>query len=61
MRVQFLQRWRGFRPDQITDFPDGAANVLIRRGIAKQKRKRGRPPKRSKPFIEDVPAGVETP
>ncbi len=59
MELQFQKRWRSFRPDDITDFPDGAANVLIRRGIAierlKPKKKR-----RNKPFIDDIPESIET-
>ena len=58
MEIVFLKRWRGFRPEQITDFPDGAANLLIRRGFALEKPKP--PRRRRKPMIDDVPKGVET-
>ncbi len=36
MRIQFLRRYRAFKPERIAVIPDGAANVLIRRGIAKE-------------------------
>ncbi len=36
MRIQFLRRWRNFKPERIAVIPDGAANVLIRRHIAKE-------------------------
>lgn len=43
MTIQFNQRWRGKRDGDVCEMADGAANVLIRRGIAslhKPKRKR---------------------
>lgn len=33
MKVKFLREWRGNRRDTIRDWPDGAANLLISRGI----------------------------
>jgi hypothetical protein len=39
--------------------PDGAANVLIRRGFAVEKPKPRR--RRKKPFIDEVPESIETP
>lgn len=36
MRIMFLRRWRAFKPERIAIIPDGAANVLIRRRIAKE-------------------------
>ena len=46
MRLEFTRRWRSYRPNDIGDMPDGAANVLIRRGIAVYKPK---PRQRRKP------------
>lgn len=45
MKVRFLREWRGIRRDTVRDWPDGAANLLISRGICaevkpKQTRKR---------------------
>lgn len=54
MQVQFAKRWKGLRPGMIREIPDGAANLLIRRGIA-EALKKGRRPRRSKPFIDDAP------
>lgn len=34
MVIRFLQRWRQQKPGTVTEWPDGAANVLIKRGIA---------------------------
>lgn len=33
MRVKFLRDWKMKRAGLVTDWPDGAANLLIRRGI----------------------------
>ena len=69
MELEFQRHWRGFLPGGIGDIPDGAANVLIRRGVAverpKPKRRRRKPllddvTRRRKPLIDDVPEGVET-
>jgi hypothetical protein len=38
----------------IREIPDGSAELLIRRGIAEAVKK-GRRPRRSKPFIHDAP------
>jgi hypothetical protein len=35
MRVELLTTWKGFRAGRVIDPPDGVANLLIRRKIAK--------------------------
>lgn len=36
MRLEFLRDWPPYRPGQVADYPhDGAADVLIRRGLAR--------------------------
>jgi len=34
MRIKFIKRWRSFKADRLADIADGAANILISRGIA---------------------------
>ena len=34
MLIRFLKRWRTQKPGVIVEWPDGAANTLIKRGIA---------------------------
>jgi len=34
MMIRFLQRWRRQRAGTVAEWPDGAANVLIKRGVA---------------------------
>lgn len=36
MKIRFLIPFRRWRPDEETDWADGAANVLIARGIARE-------------------------
>lgn len=36
MRVKLVKRWNGFRSGLVKDIPDGAANLLIKRGIAER-------------------------
>jgi hypothetical protein len=35
MRVELLQRWQGYRSGLVINPPDGVANTLIRRQIAR--------------------------
>jgi hypothetical protein len=35
MKVELLTTWKGFRAGRVIDPPDGVANLLIRRRIAK--------------------------
>jgi hypothetical protein len=44
MKIRFLRRWRGCRINDVYEWSDGAARILIERGIAREV-KRGRPPK----------------
>ncbi len=54
MLLKFKQRWKGLRPGVTSEIPDGVANLLVRRQIA-EPAKKGRRPRRSKPFIDDTP------
>jgi len=45
VKIEILKQFRRLKPGTVTDaVPDGVANVLIRRGMAREVR-RGRPPK----------------
>lgn len=47
MRIEFVRDYPPYRPGQVTDYPHGgAADVLIRRGIARL------------PVVAGVPAAV---
>ncbi len=35
MLIEFVRAWRRAVPEKVVEFHEGAANVLIRRGIAK--------------------------
>jgi hypothetical protein len=34
MLIKFLRRWRNKKPGTVAEWPDGAANALLKRGIA---------------------------
>ncbi|MFZ5829132.1 MAG: hypothetical protein ACOY3P_03555 [Planctomycetota bacterium] len=34
MQIRFVRQWRGARPGDLRDVPDGAARVLLKRGFA---------------------------
>lgn len=36
MRIRFIRPWYGYKPGAEHDFPDGQANLMIRRGIIEQ-------------------------
>ncbi len=36
MRIRLKTRWNGFKSGVLKDMPDGAANLLIKRGIAER-------------------------
>lgn len=55
MRVKLNRRWRAFHAGDSAELPDGVANVLIRRGIAREGEKPRRRVRRSKPYIHDAP------
>ena len=37
MRVELIKHWRGHKPGKVfSEMPDGAGNVLVRRGFARE-------------------------
>jgi hypothetical protein len=38
MLIRLVKHWNGFKPGRRFEMADGAANVLIKRGFAKQTR-----------------------
>ena len=48
MKIKFLRNWRNEQEGSIADWPDGAANLLISRGIAAEHKEVKRTRKRRK-------------
>jgi hypothetical protein len=50
MRVELLRHWKNYSPGKVfEDMPEGAANVLIRRGVARETTPAAKPKAAGKP------------
>ena len=44
MYVRLLKHWNGYKPGRVFNMPDGAANTLLKRGVAERQSDEPPPP-----------------
>lgn len=60
MRIEFVKSWRSVKQGDVLEMPDGAANVLVMRGIAKTVEVTQRRPDAPLRYAGGGPAAVAT-